>query len=124
MEEKLVALLGGRAAEQVALNEISTGASNDLEVATKIARDMIIVYGMNDKIGPVSLKADNGEYDLEIFGDQIKDRIGEEVKKILDIAYNDAQTILKQNMDKLNQIAQVLIEKEKINEEEFKKFFE
>lgn len=124
MQEKLIALLGGRAAEQVALNEISTGASNDLEVATKIARDMIIVYGMNDKIGPVSLKADNGEYDLEIFGDQIKDRIGEEVKKILDIAYNDAQTILKQNMDKLDRIAGVLIEKEKINEEEFKRFFE
>ena len=124
MQEKLIVLLGGRAAEQVALNEISTGASNDLEVATKIARDIIIVYGMNDKIGPVSLKADNGEYDLEIFGDQIKDRIGEEVKKILDIAYNDAQTILKQNMDKLDQIAGVLIEKEKINEEEFKRFFE
>ncbi|MBR3163667.1 MAG: ATP-dependent zinc metalloprotease FtsH [Clostridia bacterium] len=124
MQEKLIALLGGRAAEQVALNEISTGASNDLEVATKIARDMIIVYGMNDKIGPVSLKADNGEYDLEIFGEQIKDRIGEEVKKILDIAYNDAQTILKQNMDKLDSIAGVLIEKEKINEEEFKRFFE
>ena len=124
MQEKLIALLGGRAAEQVALNEISTGASNDLEVATKIARDMIIVYGMNEKIGPVSLKADNGEYDLEIFGDQIKDRIGEEVKKILDIAYNDAQTILKQNMDKLDRIAGVLIEKEKINEEEFKRFFE
>ena len=124
MQEKLIALLGGRAAEQVALNEISTGASNDLEVATKIARDMIIVYGMNEKIGPVSLKADNGEYDLEIFGDQIKDRIGEEVKKILDIAYNDAQTILKQNMDKLDRIANVLIEKEKINEEEFKRFFE
>lgn len=124
MQEKLIALLGGRAAEQVALNEISTGASNDLEVATKIARDMIIVYGMNDKIGPVSLKADNGEYDLEIFGDQIKDKIGEEVKKVLDIAYNDAQTILKQNMDKLDQIAGILIEKEKINEEEFKKIFE
>ena len=124
MQEKLIALLGGRAAEQVALNEISTGASNDLEVATKIARDMIIVYGMNEKIGPVSLKDDNGEYDLEIFGDQIKDRIGEEVKKILDIAYNDAQTILRQNMDKLDRIANVLIEKEKINEEEFESFFE
>ena len=124
MQEKLIALLGGRAAEQVALNEISTGASNDLEVATKIARDMIIVYGMNDKIGPVSLKNDDGEYDLEIFGDQIKDRIGEEVKKILDIAYNDAQTILKQNMDKLEAIAETLIEKEKINEKEFSTFFE
>ena len=124
MQEKLIALLGGRAAEQVALNEISTGASNDLEVATKIARDMIAVYGMNDKIGPISLKADNGEYDLELFGENLKDTIGEEVKKIINIAYNDAQTILKQNMNKLDEIAAVLIEKEKINEQEFKSFFE
>lgn len=124
MQEKLIALLGGRAAEQVALNEISTGASNDLEVATKIARDMIAVYGMNDKIGPISLKADNGEYDLELFGENMKDVIGDEVKKIIDTAYRDAQTILRQNMDKLDQIASVLLEKEKINEEEFKRFFE
>ena len=124
MQEKLIALLGGRAAEQVALNEISTGASNDLEVATKIARDMIAVYGMNDKIGPISLRADNGEYDLELFGENMKDVIGDEVKKIIDTAYRDAQTILRQNMDKLDQIASVLLEKEKINEEEFKRFFE
>ncbi|MBR3249808.1 MAG: ATP-dependent zinc metalloprotease FtsH [Clostridia bacterium] len=124
MQEKLIALLGGRAAEQVALNEISTGASNDLEVATKIARDMIAVYGMNDKIGPISLKADNGEYDLELFGENLKDVIGDEVKKIIDTAYRDAQTILRQNMDKLDQIAAVLLEKEKISETEFKKFFE
>ena len=124
MQEKLIALLGGRAAEQVALNEISTGASNDLEVATKIARDMIAVYGMNDKIGPISLRADNGEYDLELFGENMKDVIGDEVKKIIDTAYRDAQTILRQNMDKLDQIAAVLLEKEKINEEEFKRFFE
>ena len=123
MQEKLIALLGGRAAEQVALNEISTGASNDLEVATKIARDMIAVYGMNEKIGPISLRADNGEYDLELFGENLKDVIGEEVKKIIDIAYRDAQTILHQNMDKLDKIATVLLEKEKINEEEFKSFF-
>ena len=123
MQEKLIALLGGRAAEQVALNEISTGASNDLEVATKIARDMIAVYGMNDKIGPISLRADNGEYDLELFGENLKDVIGDEVKKIIDTAYRDAQTILRQNMDKLDQIASVLLEKEKINEEEFKRFF-
>ena len=124
MQEKLIALLGGRAAEQVALNEISTGASNDLEVATKIARDMIAVYGMNDKIGPISLRNDNGEYDLELFGENMKDVIGDEIKKIIDTAYRDAQTILRQNMDKLDQIANVLLGKEKINEEEFKSFFE
>ena len=124
MQEKLIALLGGRAAEQVALNEISTGASNDLEVATKIARDMIAVYGMNEKIGPISLKADNGEYDFDLFGEDMKDKIGQEVKSIINTAYNDAQTILKENMDKLDEIAGALLEKEKINEEEFKKFFE
>ena len=123
MEEKLVALLGGRAAEKIALNDISTGASNDLEVATQIARDMIIVYGMNDRIGPISLKNDNGEYDLQMYGEHMGDAIGEEVKKLIDNAYITAQNILKENMDKLHQIAEVLIEKEKVNEEEFKKFF-
>ena len=73
MEEKLIALLGGRAAEKIALDEISTGASNDIEVATSIARDMVIKYGMNDKIGPISLKDDNGEYPIEIFGKDIGD---------------------------------------------------
>jgi len=124
MEEKLVALLGGRAGEKVALNEISTGASNDLEVATKIARDMIVVYGMNDRIGPLSLKDDNGEFDLKLFGENMEDAIGEEVKKMIDTAYARALDILKQNIDKLDQIATVLLEKEKVNEEEFKKFFE
>ncbi|MCI8654686.1 MAG: ATP-dependent zinc metalloprotease FtsH [Clostridia bacterium] len=124
MEEKLIALLGGRAAEKLALNDISTGASNDIEVATKVARDMITVYGMSDKIGPISLKNDNGEIEYNIFGENIEDSIGQEVKLLIDSAYHDAQTILSQNMDKLHQIAKVLLEKEKVNEEEFKKFFE
>ena len=124
MEEKLIALLGGRAAEKLALNDISTGASNDIEVATKVARDMITVYGMSDKIGPISLKNDNGEIEYNIFGENIEDSIGQEVKLLIDSAYNDAQTILSQNMDKLHKIAKVLLEKEKVNEEEFKKFFE
>jgi cell division protease FtsH len=123
MEEKMIALLGGRAAEKLALDDISTGASNDLEVATKIARDMIIVYGMNDKIGPISLRDDSGEYDLKMFGEDLSNRIGEEVKVIINEAYMSAQEILRQNRDKLDEIAGVLIEKEKINEEEFKTFF-
>lgn len=123
MEEKLIALLGGRAAERLVLDDISTGASNDIEVATKIARDMITVYGMNDKIGPISLKDDNGEMDFRMFGKDLEDKIGQEVKIMIDTAYRDAQTILTQNMDTLHKIAQELIRKEKINEEEFNKFF-
>ena len=123
MEEKLIALLGGRAAEKIALDDISTGASNDIEVATQIAKDMIVKYGMNDLIGPISLKNENGEYPLDMFGKDMGDKIGIEVKKLIDTAYNDAQTILKQHMDKLHAVAEELLQKEKINEEEFKKFF-
>lgn len=124
MEERLIALLGGRAAEKVALNDISTGASNDIEVATQIARDMVIKYGMNDKIGPISLKDENGEYPLELFGKDMGDKIGTEVKSLIDTAYRDAQTIITTHMDKLVAVAEELLRKEKINAEEFKKFFE
>jgi len=123
MEEKLVALLGGRAAEQVAIGEISTGASNDIEVATQIARDMVIKYGMNKTIGTISLKDENGEYPLEMFGANIGDKIGKEIKQLLDVAYSDAQSILKEHYDKLEAIAERLLVTEKINAEEFKKFF-
>ena len=124
MEEKLIALLGGRAAEQVALNEISTGASNDIEIATQIARDMVIKYGMNKTIGTISLKDENGDYQLEMFGLDMGDKIGKEIKQLLDTAYNDAQTILNEHFDKLDAIAQRLLATEKINAEEFKTFFE
>ena len=124
MEEKLIALLGGRAAEQVALNEISTGASNDIEVATQIARDMVIKYGMNKTIGTISLKDENGDYQLEMFGLDMGDKIGKEIKQLLDTAYNDAQTILREHYDKLDAIAQRLLATEKINAEEFKEFFD
>ena len=124
MLEKLIALLGGRAAEKIALDDISTGASNDIEVATQIARDMVIKYGMNDEIGPISLRDENGEYPLELFGKDMGDRIGTEVKKLIDTAYSDAQILIKTHMDKLVAVAEELLLKEKINEDEFKKFFE
>ena len=124
MEEKLIVLLGGRAAEKIAIGEISTGASNDIEVATQIARDMVIKYGMNDTIGTISLKDENGEYPLEMFGSDIGDKIGKEIKGLLDTAYSDAQILLKEHYDKLEAIAERLLVTEKINEEEFKKFFE
>ena len=122
MEEKLIALLGGRAAEKLALDDISTGASNDIEVATKIARDMITIYGMNDRLGPISLKVDD-PYELQLFGQNIEDVIGEEIHKLIDIAYSRAQQILVEHMDKLHEIAQVLLQKEVISAEEFESFF-
>ena len=123
MEEKLIALLGGRAAEKLILNDISTGASNDIEVATRISKDMITVYGMSDIIGPISLKDNDGQLEYQMFGDDMQDAIGKEVKRLIDIAYQNAQEILKQNIETLHAIAKELIAKEKINEEEFNKFF-
>ena len=119
MEEKLVALLGGRAAEKVALNDISTGASNDIEVATGIAKDMITKYGMSDNLGPISINTEKDPYELQLLGEKFGDAIGAEVKIILDNSYKKAQTILTQNMDKLNKVAEVLMEKEVISSEEF-----
>ena len=123
MEEKLIALLGGRAAEKLILNDISTGASNDIEVATQIARDMVTIYGMSDIIGPISLKGDDGQVEYQMFGEDIQDAIGKEVKKLIDTAYRNAQEILKQNVEILHAIATELMRKEKISGEDFNKFF-
>ena len=123
MQEKLIALLGGRAAEKLILDDISTGASNDLEVATQIARDMITIYGMSDSIGTISFKDSDGQINYQMFGEEMQDAIGKEVKRLIDTAYKDAQEILRQNVETLHAIAKVLITKEKINEEEFNKFF-
>jgi len=122
MEEKLVGLLGGRVAEKLALNDISTGASNDIEVATKIARDMVTVYGMSDVVGPISLKTDNA-YELQLFGENIEDTVGKEIKKFIDEAYKRAELILSENMNILHAVSQELLQKETISSEEFEKFF-
>ena len=123
MQEKLIALLGGRAAEKLVLDDISTGASNDIEVATKIAREMVTKYGMSDNLGPIDFQG-REQNDYMIFGENIGDKIGQEVKNLIDIAYNDAQKLLIEHRDKLDIIAQTLLKQEKINEEEFKKIFE
>ena len=122
MQEKLIALLGGRAAEKLVLDDISTGASNDIEVATEIARDMVTKYGMSDNLGPIDFQGKE-PYEIQMFGENIGDKIGLEVKNLIDTAYRDAQTLLQQHRDKLDLIAQTLLEKEKINEEEFEKLF-
>ena len=122
MKEKLVALLGGRAAEKLVLDDISTGASNDIEVATKIAREMVTKYGMSDNLGPIDFQGKE-QNDMFVFGENIGDKIGAEVKALIDEAYNNAQKLLIEHRDKLDIIAQTLLAKEKINEEEFNKFF-
>ena len=123
MQEKLIALLGGRAAERLVLDDISTGASNDIEVATQIARDMVTKYGMSDKLGPIDFQGKE-PYEMQMFGENIGDKIGEEVKTLIDTAYNDAITLLKEHRDKLDKIAETLLQKEKINEQEFNQIFE
>ncbi len=119
MEEKLVALLGGRAAEKIALNDISTGASNDIEVATDIAKNMITKYGMSESIGPISINTEQDLYELQLLGDKFGDAIGAEVKILIDTAYARAQTLIVNNMDKLTKVAEALLEKEVISAEEF-----
>ena len=123
MKEKLVALLGGRAGEKLALDDISTGASNDIEVATQIARDMVTKYGMSDSLGPIDFQGKE-PYEIQMFGENIGDKIGQEVKTLIDTAYKDAIALLQTHRDKLDMIAQALLEKEKINEHDFEKFFE
>ena len=120
--EKMVALMGGRAAEQLVLNEISTGASNDLEVATGIAKDMLMIYGMSDSLGPISLKVDQ-PYELEVFGEEVVNKVGNEIRGLVDNAYLTAGQILSAHRDILDKVANTLMEKEKITSEEFKEFF-
>ena len=124
MEEKLISLLGGRAAEKIALDDISTGASNDIEVAMKIARDMVTVYGMSDRIGPMSINLEKDPYQIQLLGNNLEDEIGKEVKNILEDAYEKAQRLLIAHRDKLDAVATKLLEKEVINEEEFEQVFE
>ena len=119
MEEKLVALLGGRAAEKIVLNDISTGASNDIEVATNIAKDMITKYGMSETLGPVSINTEQDPYELQMLGQKFGDAIGAEVKILLDNAYATAQKLIRENMEKLDRVAEALLEKEVISAEEF-----
>ena len=121
MEEKLVALLGGRAAEKIVLNDISTGASNDIEVATDIAKNMITKYGMSETLGPISINTEQDPYELQLLGEKFGDAIGAEVKILLDNAYTTAQKLIIENRDKLDRVAQALLEKEVISAEEFQK---
>lgn len=130
MEENIVSLLGGRVAEALILNDISTGASNDIERATKIARSMVTKYGMSERIGTLMLGSDQSEVFLgrdlaqaREYSEETAGVIDEETKRIVDEAYNRAKQILTDHVDKLHAVAKVLLEKEKIEADEFEKIF-
>ena len=123
MEERLIVLMAGRAAEKIIINDISTGASNDFEVATKIAKDMVTVYGMSDVVGTISINPDKDPYELQLLGEKYTDAIGAEVKILLDTAYAKAQKMILEHMDKLHEVAQTLLKNEIITEQEFEEIF-
>ena len=124
MEEKMVALMGGRAAEKIVLNDISTGASNDIEVATGIAKDMITKYGMSETLGPISINTEQDPYELQMLGEKFGDAIGAEVKILLDKAYVTAQKLIRENRDKLDKVAEELLQKEEISAEEYQELIQ
>ena len=126
MEENIVSLLGGRVAEALVLGDISTGASNDIERATKIARAMVTKYGMSSVLGTISFGSGNEEVFLgrdlaqsKDYSDETATLIDVEVKKIIDAGYRRAEELLNANMSKLHAVAGVLLEKEKIDGDEF-----
>ena len=130
MEENIVSLLGGRVAEKLILNDISTGASNDIERASKIARDMVTKYGMSERIGAIMYGSGQEEVFLgrdfaqsKNYSEETAGIIDEETKKIVDTAYQRAETILTEHIDKLHAVAEVLLDKEKIDGDEFDAIF-
>jgi len=131
LEDRLAVSLGGRTAEEIALGEISTGAQNDLEQATKLARKMVTEYGMSDKLGPRTL-GQKPEYvflgreitEQRDYGDKIADEIDEEVHNLIQRAYSTAKKILTAHKAKLKEIATLLIERETLEEPDLDKLFE
>ncbi len=126
MEEEIVSLLGGRVAEKLILNDISTGASNDIQRATEIARSMITKYGMSDKLGPVVYGSGGGEVFLgrdfsstPNYSEKIAAMIDEETLAIVNAAFEKAIQILKDNMEKLHFVASFLMENEVMDEDQF-----
>ena len=123
LEEDMIGLMGGRAAEDIIIKDITTGASNDISRATKIARNMIIYYGMSEKIGPISLEVED-PYELNFYGQDLTKEIGVEVKEKVEKSFITAKKLLLENIDALHLLAQTLLEKETIKEEEFKEIME
>ena len=130
LKDEMVGLLGGRVAEKLIMGDISTGAKNDIDRASNIARSMIMEYGMSDVIGTISYNAGQDEVFLgrdigkgRNFSEELGAKIDKEIKKTIDEAYNKAIDLLSNNLNKLHAVAQALIEKEKLDAKEFEEIF-
>lgn len=131
MLDDIVVLLGGRVAEKLVLGDISTGASNDIERATKLAKSMVTEYGMSDRIGPVSYTSGSGEVFLgrdyghaKDYSEAFAQEIDEEISTIIHNGYDRTEKILTEHMDKLHELAQYLIRFEKIDGDSFNSLME
>ncbi len=130
MLDQIVELLGGRTAELLVLDDISTGASNDIERASKIAREMVTKFGMSDKIGPISFSSEHDEVfvgrdfaQTRNISESVAAEIDSEVRSIIDNCFVQCKELISSNLDKLENVATALLEKEKLSGEEFEKIF-
>ena len=130
MYDQIVGLLGGRVAEALFLGDISTGASNDIDRATKLARDMVARYGMCEKLGTVSYTG-GGEVFIgrdyqstKSYSEKVAGTIDEEVKALIDRAYSHCSQILSDNKEKMEQLTAYLLEKESISGDQFRSLME
>ena len=131
MEQEIVSLLGGRAAEELVIKDITTGASNDIERATSMARDMVTKYGMSELLGPIQFGGDNDEVFIgrdwghaRNYGEGVAATIDQEVNRIVTDAYREAKRLLQENMEMLHATAKLLVEKEKVTGDEFRSLFD
>jgi cell division protease FtsH len=129
MMENIVHLLGGRVAEKLTLNDISTGASNDISRATEIARDMVTKYGFSDRIGPVNYSSADEVFlgkdfsTRKNYSEEMASEIDDEVRNLIEEAYRMAEAILKEYSDNLHVIANALLEAETLDGEQFEDLF-
>ncbi|WP_285894812.1 ATP-dependent zinc metalloprotease FtsH [Clostridioides sp. ES-S-0145-01] len=129
MKENIVVLLGGRVAEELVLKDVSTGASNDLERVTATARSMVTKYGMSSKLGPMSFDSDdevflgNSFSSKRNYSEEVAFEIDQETKRIVDGAYDKTRSILQENMDRLEYVAQALLIYETLDADQFIKAF-
>lgn len=130
MEDEIISFLGGRAAEEIVLKDITTGASNDIERATAMARNMVMKYGMSSTFGPVQYGDESDEVFIgrdighsRNYSENTADAIDAEVKELINFSYNEAKRLLNENIDVLHASAKLLMEKEKITGDEFRALF-
>ena len=127
LRESIVMMLGGRAAESIALDDICTGASNDMERATKLARNMVTRWGLSDELGPLVYGSDSDEVfigrdygHVRDYSEEVAAKIDSEIRKLVEDGYTQAMAILKENRNQLDALASFLLEFEKVDETEFK----